>query len=741
MNIRFHVAALFLLTFFLLPSFAFERVEFVPFGPYELEPLNPAHFDGYTHYAPSAFADFNNDKTPDLLSASNHDRAIELFYGIRSSGFEPGRIIYQSNNSYESFKSLVTGDWNRDGLNDFAVLLRDAETLIALNQGNGTFAILHDAYRGLLASSDVDGDGHPDLITLGGGFLMWRLSAPGDWDAVEWRQQTTFDNPVDLHLADYNGDGVIDLGASSNTIQFWVHYGDSEGGFSEAVIILDQHLSNVTIGINIVADLNGDEKTDFATVSFYDDYQQSLDIFLQADDGSLHDAVKYDFPWIWFSDQYAVSDFNVDGYDDVAAVIYNESGEGGRIRVMYGPYQEGFQWVDDLYVTDAEPLGLYAINTLPSGAADLMAVFRDPSEVVYLRWSDLDNPHRFRLPKTLHVPEDALTLSQALQEAIEGDVISMAPGTYADNYQIKDATYVITGRANQALPVITGRWTITNSDCSISLVESKKTTITAQQSNLHLSKTKLTGTTSLRSADYGMQLSNPSRPALVIQDASGQACTFEYCNITGGEVIESSLTPNELNAGAAVLVQDCTNTTLAITTSQFHGGAGGSLPSSRYHVPMQGGPALLLRDSIGVQVLADESSLQGGKGTDVLGYSQGNGYGTLIDPKHGGPGLKAVRSSAVFQSGRIDGGLGGDGGVFRTNIVDETDPTSQSFDGAMGGAGAQAFESSLIIIQSSILNGGPGGDPNGEYGPRTEVDATSNIELINTTDVHNWFLY
>lgn len=742
MNIRFHGAALFVLTFFLLPSFAFERVEFVPFGPYELEPLNPTHFDEAVSWAPEAFADFNGDKLPDLLSASNKDGTVELFYRIRDGGFKPGQLVVQYNANGDAPNSLAVGDWNLDGHNDFAVSLGQSETLIALNQGDGAFTMRRGAYRGLLASSDVDGDGHPDLITLGGGFLMWRLSAPGDWDAVEWRQQTAEQNLLSIQLADFDGDGILDLGAFSLSSKHWTYFGDGLGGFSEAVATPNGPISASSNNYVNTADFNGDGLADLLGFSIKDYNQRTMDFFFRNADGSFQDAVAFDLPWVSYNDQYAISDFNIDGYDDVAAFIRNEAGVSSRIRVMYGPYQDGFQWIDDIYVSDAEPLGLYAINTLASGAADLMAIFHDPSEAVYFRWTDLEDPHRFRLPKTLRVPEDALTLSQAVREYIESDEISIASGTYADPIQIEGGTFFISGRENAALPLITGDWTVRNSDCTIGLIQTNESTITVEQSNLDLFKSKLRGVSSERSFPYGLWLQQPSRPALIVHDSSGALCRLTNCDLTGGDVIEAaSESEKESVAGAAMLIESCANSLFQVANTKIQGGAGETIPSSRYNVSLRGGAALAALDSIGVQIISDESSLQGGSGTPVLGYSTGSKYETYIGPEGGGPGLKAVRSSVVFRRGRIDGGLGGDGGVFRTNIFDETDPTAQSFDGAMGGAGAQAFESSRIVIEDSILNGGPGGEPNGEYGPRIEVDATSQIELINTTRVQNWFLY
>lgn len=728
---------------------AFESVVFVPSEPLPLTPLNPIHFDDSTSWAPEAFADFNGDQLPDLLSASFADNSVELFYRIRNGGFEPGKFIVQGTNTPNS---LATGDWNLDGLADFAAGFNGGETIIALNQGNATFTIINGQYGSQVAAGDINNDGQADLITMSDGKLWRRFSTAAEWSDGSWLNAPSLVNPIALRLADFNGDGFLDAGAVAQYSDYFIHFGNGAGSFLPAIKSVNDLRISIDTLVNI-ADINADGKDDLIGFSIRgggieNSDEGNLEILVSKGNGQFEEESSFDFPWIYHSDYYAVSDYNADGFDDIAATLRGESGNGSRIRIMYGPYDNGFQWIDDLYVNDARPLGIYAINTLPSGAADLMVIFNEPSHAVYFRWTGLQPTTQNREATTLRVPEDVLTLSQALRESIDGDVISLAQAGYDDNILINNATVTISGRLNQGLPLITGVWDINDSNINIDLIETRETTITADNSALNLSRSKLSGVSSLREFYRADSLVRTSRPALVVQNASASNLSLTFCEIRGGDILEY---PGELNInydtssgnfihipGAAMLVDSCTNIQTELNNTRIEGGVGVSY-GSRLYATMQGGAGLVIRDSIGVIVENDNTFYTGGIGSDILVEYINTTSIFAVDAKRGGAGVKAIRSTLDFQGGRIDGGLAGDGGAFAESILENA--ATVIIDGATGGAGVQAFDHSYVTIRESVLNGGPGGVPNGENGPRIEFDETSTIELINTTKIRNWFLY
>ncbi len=231
-------------------------------------------------------ADLNNDGKLDVIIA--HDfgcftapcrgaRSATILLGNGDGTFQPERQI--DVNTFPH--SMAVGDFNRDGVKDLAVGGENTELSILLGTGGGNFALqpvmtLVPGGDGFSASNDVDiadfnrdgiqditvplGNGDGNAIVLGNADGTFRVSTRILDDAVS--------SPQSCALADYNGDGFVDIarGMGDGTrglVQ--ILFGNGDGTFRPPVnYAVPAPNSSVGGGWMIAADFNGDATSDIA---------------------------------------------------------------------------------------------------------------------------------------------------------------------------------------------------------------------------------------------------------------------------------------------------------------------------------------------------------------------------------------------------------------------------------------------------------------------------------------------
>jgi hypothetical protein len=255
-----------------------------PGGTLHAERFTP---DPY-HPSDVAIADFNGDAIPDAVITMDQDDQVVVFLGIGDGTFLPGDTLPVGRFPI----SLAAGDFDGDGAADFVVRSRFEETLpIFYGIGDGTFELVELASASVqalvdsdsIAAGDIDGDGHTDFIVGAGNGTQGETGATVLLGLGDRRFLPRIDyggtTPViaGLTLADFNNDGLLDIGASSPflppTARIIINQCDDLcSGADLARPYGDQDLGDINTFVayfttsNPIADLNRDESLDLADI-------------------------------------------------------------------------------------------------------------------------------------------------------------------------------------------------------------------------------------------------------------------------------------------------------------------------------------------------------------------------------------------------------------------------------------------------------------------------------------------
>ncbi len=227
--------------------------------------------------------------------------------------------------------SLVAADFNGDGKLDLAVVgdyVAPGGVTILLGKGDGTFQpagpnLDPTADFGLIAAGDFNGDGIPDLIATN--YFEFGKSpvvflGKGDGTFTQMSTSFTLDYfPTSVAVADFNGDGVLDL-AFSDLSGVEIALGKGDGTFKETAaspMSVPSELYSLLAG-----DFNHDGKADLAGV---DSYNDRIVLLTGAGDGTF--TVNATTPAVstdWLGPFAIVAgDFNSDGVPDLAMLTKN----------------------------------------------------------------------------------------------------------------------------------------------------------------------------------------------------------------------------------------------------------------------------------------------------------------------------------------------------------------------------------------------------------------------------------
>jgi len=301
-------------------------------------------------------ADLDGDGRADLVLTSNTTDTIQVQMGNGDGSFG----LPMSYPAVAAVNSLGLQDLDADGISDI-IASNGTNTVVQFNNGNGSFSMPVTYPGGSSHTADLDGDGDVDIVgatTLfndgNGSFVPQTMdyiphenASLGDFDGDsladivrEWpgysalqllrnqgngsfirpfvQFEPKFEDGYHVTFADLNGDGLMDVATleeSNSTIG--VHLNLGNGIFASPV----EYPTSI-FGLTFIssADMNGDGNIDLLVTS-----EKQLSVHLNKGGGVFAPV---------FSQTCAhcrtVSDFNGDGYQDVAQI------SGSALTVTFG---------------------------------------------------------------------------------------------------------------------------------------------------------------------------------------------------------------------------------------------------------------------------------------------------------------------------------------------------------------------------------------------------------------------
>lgn len=263
-----------------------------------------------------AVADFNGDGIPDLLATGliNSVPVMRLLPGRGDGTFGTAtdRTVFT-----DVFASLAVGDFNGDGPPDVATIggspgASGSFLHIYFNNGDGTFRDPVDTPLGFqalgIAVADFNHDGKMDVVVgRNNNFVIGNVAVfLGNGDGT-FRNSANFTASRSVATGDFNHDGVMDFVALPD-----LFLGNGDGTFRQlSGVFSNSAVFNSASGFPHVADMNGDGLPDVVIAA-----NDRLIVFLNNGDGTFQPPSMFSTGGVW---ELAVADFNADGLPDIAA--------------------------------------------------------------------------------------------------------------------------------------------------------------------------------------------------------------------------------------------------------------------------------------------------------------------------------------------------------------------------------------------------------------------------------------
>jgi FG-GAP-like repeat len=235
-----------------------------------------------------AIGDFNGDGKPDLAvsvfggsgATDGNVQTIAILLGNGNGTFQSPAYYQSANNPY----AIAVGDFNNDGKLDL-VIMNPEGLYLSLGNGDGTFL--------------------PGYLILAEPSTLFSVNPPGP----------ILNGPVSFTVADFNGDGNLDIAANIDGTRVDVLLGTGTGTFAPPVTyLINSHETGFGLGAIVAAKLTNRGKLDLVAST---GYGGTLAILYGNGDGTFQ-TTPLTFPLPEADDQaLVVADVNSDGQPDI----------------------------------------------------------------------------------------------------------------------------------------------------------------------------------------------------------------------------------------------------------------------------------------------------------------------------------------------------------------------------------------------------------------------------------------